>query len=136
MTETSTEKYQSDERAVSSREIPLGDGSALVLPNDGVPTQVANPTRAGWRTFVQAIVPTLLVINGALLALQAVLSSPEYSGYVPTWAWAAVNGGLLISAFLSKAIAQVMAAPGVNEWIKNHLPALAAIPLRKYEPKH
>lgn len=129
-----TDTYQSDERQILTNEIPLGDGSALVIPNDGVPTQVANPSRAGWRTFVQAILPTLLVINGALLALQGVLSSPEYSGYVPAWAWAAVNGGLLISAFLSKAIAQVMAVPGVNEWIKAHLPALAAIPLRKDEP--
>lgn len=127
---TATETYQADERTLSSAEIPQGDGSTVVIPNDGVPTQVANPSRTSWRTFTQAILPALVILNGMLLALQSVLNDPEYSAYVPAWAWAAVNGGLLISAFLSKVIAQVMAVPGVNEWIKTYLPGLAPIPLR------
>lgn len=125
-----TNTEPTDERQVSAEEYRLYDSSTLVIPNGGVPTQVANPSRTGWRTFTQAILPTLLLVNGALLALQGVLNQPEYSGYVPAWAWAAVNGGLLISAFLSKVIAQVMAVPGVNEWIEQHLPGLAAIPRR------
>lgn len=138
------ETEQVDERQLSTTTIPGAvvtdaasgttyEGEGLVLVNDGVPTQVANPKRAGWRTFVQALVTFLPLANGILLAVQLVLEQPDFAGYVPGWAFAVVNGGILLSAFVAKLVAQVMAAPGVNEWIKAHVPALAAIPLRAVE---
>lgn len=133
-------RTQTDERVLYTTVIPGAiltdeggvsvEHESIAFVNDGVPTQVANPKRAGWRTFTQALIAFLPLANGILLAVQLVLAQPDYSGYVPGWVFAVVNGGILISALASKLVTQVMAAPGVNEWIKAHVPSLAAIPLR------
>ena len=78
------DKVQSDTRVLVQNEYPQPDGSTLVVPNDGVPTQVANPGRAVIRTLVANVVGLIVLL--------------------PT-----INATL--------------------EWVKAHLPALAAIPL-------
>jgi hypothetical protein len=100
--------------------------------NEGVPTQVANPSRASWRTFVQAIIPTLLAINVALPLIQQFLvdngaSLEHYLGASYPIVLAGVNACVIILGLASKLIAILMANPVVNEWISKYLPFLAPI---------
>ena len=125
------DKVQSDTRVLVQNEYPQPDGSTLVVPNDGVPTQVANPGRAVIRTLVANVVGLIVLlptINATLAALQAFLT--EQTIYeIPAWVWLAVNGAAAACTFISLGITRLLAVPGVNEWVKAHLPALAAIPL-------
>jgi type II secretory pathway component PulF len=125
------DKVQSDQRVISQSEYEQPDGGTLVVPNDGVPTQVANPSRATLRTVVAvlvALVAALPTLNAVLASLQAYLSE-QTQVVIPTWVWLAVNGTAALLLFVSGLITRILAVPGVNEWIKSHLPALAAIPL-------
>lgn len=126
-----TLKIQSDQRVISTAVEIQPDGSTLVIPNDGVPTQVANPARATLRTVVAVLVSLVLALptlNAVLAALQAYLIE-QTSVEVPAWVWLAVNGTAALVVFVSGLITRVLAVPGVNTWIKAHIPALAAIPL-------
>jgi len=93
-----------------------------------MPTQVANPRRTSWRTFVQTLVALLPTTNAVLLSVQALISAPPYDAVVPGWVFASVNFAVVGVAFLAKAIAQVMAAPIVNVWIESYWPTLAPAP--------
>lgn len=125
------DRVQADQRIISTAEYDQADGSQLVIPNDGVPTQVANPGRATLRTVLAVIVGLVLAlptINAVLAALQAYLAEQTQVD-VPAWVWLAVNGSAALVLFISGLITRLLAVPGVNEWVKAHLPALAAIPL-------
>lgn len=124
---------QRDERVLVENEYPQPDGSTLVIPNDGVPTQVANPVRATLRTAVAVLVSLVLALptlNAVLAALQAYLSE-QGQVVVPAWVWLAVNGTAAAVVFISGLITRLLAVPGVNEFVKTHIPGLAAIPISK-----
>lgn len=125
------EPVQSDTRIITVGTYAQPDGSTLEVPNDGIPTQVANPGRAVIRTALAVLiglVAALPTLNGVLAALQAYLAE-QAEVVIPTWVWLAVNGTAALLLFVSGLITRVLAVPGVNEWVKAHLPALAAIPL-------
>ena len=125
------EKVQSDQRVLVVNEYPQPDGSTLEVPNDGVPTQVANPGRATLRTALAVLVglvAALPTLNATLAALQAYLSE-QAQVVIPAWVWLVVNGTAAVLLFISGLVTRLLAVPGVNEWVKTNLPALAAIPL-------
>jgi len=125
------EKVQSDQRVLVVNGYPQPDGSTLEVPNDGVPTQVANPGRATLRTALAVLVglvAALPTLNATLAALQAYLSE-QAQVVIPAWVWLVVNGTAAVLLFISGLVTRLLAVPGVNEWVKTHLPALAAIPL-------
>lgn len=126
-----TERIQLDQRVISQGEVALSDGSALVIPNDGVPTQVANPSRASLRTAVAAIVGLVLVLNPVLAIVIEVLRSLEPTFAIPPLVYVILNGIILVVTAIITLVTRVLAIPGVNEWIKNYLPWLAAIPVVK-----
>ena len=105
---------------------------ASVRANNGVPTQVANPQRASWRTYVQAVVGFLIGAN-VVLPIVALWLTTEQDGLAATLGpaypiiLAGVNFGILVLGLLSKLIAQLMAHPAVNGWIVQHLSWLAPI---------
>jgi hypothetical protein len=136
---------QTDERVLATTVIPGAivtdeDGlshtaDSLALVNDGVPTQVANPRRATLRTVVAVIVGlvlTLPLVNAFLLILQSELAAVT-AFEIPAWIWAAINISLAVVALVGGIVTRVLAIPGVNEWIKGHVPGLAAIPLKPVE---
>lgn len=125
------EKVQSDTRVLVVGEYPQPDGTVLEVPNDGVPTQVANPGRAVLRTAMAVLVglvALLPTINAVLAALQAYLAEQTYIELAP-WVWIVVNGAVAVSAFITVGITRLLAVPGVNDWIKSKMAWLAAIPL-------
>lgn len=106
-------------------------GNELVA-NVGVPTQVANPRRASWRTFVQAVIPFLVAVNVALPIIQTFLvdnidQAQQVLGPIYGYIVIAVNFAVIVFSLASKLIAILMAQPKVNEWIKAHLSFLAPI---------
>lgn len=122
-----------DERVIQSDEYADGDGigsSVFVIPNGSTPTQVANPRRTSWRTFIQSTIGGLIALNAALIVLGAFLAeAPDLAGavlgdyYGPVLA--IVNSAVVVGAFISKAVALIMADPKVNAWITAPLPILA-----------
>lgn len=125
------EKMQSDQRVVLVNSYDQPDGSTLEVPNDGVPTQVANPGRATLRTAVAVLVglvAALPTLNAILAALQGYLSE-QAQVVIPEWVWLAVNGTAALLLFISGLVTRLLAVPGVNDWIKARLSWLAAIPL-------
>jgi len=105
----------------------------LVTPgNAGVPTQVANPSRASWRTFVQSLLAGLAVLNIAvpIIAQFAIdngdsladLLGPAYPIVI-----AILNAIIAVGALVAKLIALLMANPIVNAFIVKHLSWLAPI---------
>jgi len=128
---------QQDERTVSTEVVPISPGSSLttLVANVGVPTQVANPSRASWRTFAQAVVPFLLVLNVALPIIQSFLveniaQAQQVLGPIYGYVVIGVNFAAIVVALGSKLIALLMANPTVNGWIKTHLSWLAPIPVQ------
>lgn len=125
------EKVQRDQRVLVTGEYAQLDGSTLEVPNDGVPTQVANPGRATLRTAVAVLVglvAALPTLNAILAALQDYLSQ-QAQVVIPEWVWLAVNGTAALLLFISGLVTRLLAVPGVNEWVKARLSWLAAIPL-------
>lgn len=106
---------------VQSDEIPAAPGT---------PTQVANPTRATIRTIVQNLVILLPLVNIVAAGIIDYLNT-QTSLAIPGWAFAVLNGVVAVTAFVIGLVARIMATPGVNEWIKAHLPFLAPIPVTK-----
>lgn len=111
---------------------PSDTPATIVLPNDGVPTQVANPRRTSWRSFVQAAVSFLLVVNSAALVLLPFVQDPENGlqaalGEVYPYLVGGLNVIVFVGATITKAAALLMANPVVNAWIGEHLPWLAPI---------
>lgn len=100
----------------------------LALP--GTPTQIANPIRTSIRTFIQNLVPTLVVlvplVNLTLVSLSGFLQQ-QTDLAVPGWVFVWVNGGIAVTSFLAALTARIMAVPGVAAFIARRLPWLAPI---------
>jgi hypothetical protein len=110
------------------------DEKQITPTNNGVPTQVANPSRASWRTFVQSLVSFLLVLNIAAGVLAAFLTSPDaadlrelISPDIYGWIVLILNGIVVVGSAVSKLVALLMANPTINAWITKHLSWLAPI---------
>lgn len=136
------EHVQTDERVLATTVIPgaivtdasglTHEADGLALVNDGVPTQVANPKRATLRTVVAVViglVVALPLINSFLLILQSELAKVT-AFEIPAWIYVSINVALAAVALVGGIVTRVLAIPGVNEWIKAHVPGLAAIPLK------
>lgn len=114
-----------DERVV----VPSAKGKAA---NSGVPTQVANPSRASWRTFWQSLIAFLASVNAVAVAVLGIINSnPTVASFLPAsllgWITLVANGVVVFGALLSKVAALIMADPAVNAWIEQYVPWLAAI---------
>lgn len=96
----------------------------------GTPTQVANPIRATIRTIVQNLVILLPLVNITAAGVIDYLNR-QTDLAIPAWAFAVLNGVVLVTSFVIGLVARIMATPGVNEWIKAHLAFLAPIPVTK-----
>lgn len=110
----------------------LEDERVVAAENVGVPTQVANPRRTSWRTFVQSAIGGLIALNALLATVAAFLAENSEAAAALLGEWFAptllvVNTGVAVGAFAAKLIAQIMANPIVNAWISTHLPWLAPI---------
>lgn len=100
----------------------------------GTPTQVANPGRAVARTAFAYIIGALVALPTINLALAAVQDELLNSGLdIPAWIWAALNGAIVVGGLVMALITRLLAVPGINEWVKQHIPALAAIPVKAAE---
>lgn len=94
-------------------------------------TQESNPRRAVLRTFVQTVIPALLILAlGVPEVIKIILAElgevmPES---VRLWMLAAAG----VTAGIASALAKIMALPMVNDWLrgKRALSGLAAAPDR------
>lgn len=106
------------------------DQKQVAIGNIGVPTQVANPRRASWRTIVQSIIGLLVVavplVNVVLGQISDYLQQ-QTDVAVPGWVWIVLNAGLAVTAVVSGLIARIMNTPGVADFIAKYLPFLAPI---------
>lgn len=96
----------------------------------GTPTQVANPVRTTVRTIVQNLIVLVPLVNAVALVLVGYLQE-QTDLVVPGWAFAVLNGVVLVTGLLIGGVTRIMAIPGVAEWIREKLPWLAAIPVKK-----
>ena len=114
---------------------PVEAGKVVVTSTTAepvLPTQVAHPWQSSWRTFVQAFIALVPLLNGIALAVQSAVTDSGLE--FPAWAWAVVNGAVVVTAFGTMLVTRVMNAPGVNGWIEAHARLLAPSPVSK--PKH
>lgn len=88
-----------------------------------VSTQESNPGRAVFRTFVAALLAFAPLVNGVLLAIQGWLT--DNTDIVPAEAAVWVNGILVAGLALVALVTRVLAVPGVNDWLRDHLAVLA-----------
>lgn len=144
--DASTDLVPVDEKIITITEHPMpgawpdAEPAMLVVTNEGVPTQVANPSRSSWRSFVQGLVGFLVVVNTALPIAQSWLAAEENTALLGALLGehylailAGVNVAVGVGAFLTKGVALFMANPRINEWITTHLPWLAPIPQKRVE---
>lgn len=114
--------------------LPTTDQKQVTLGNLGVPTQVANPRRATWRTVVQSIIGVLVVavplVNVVLGQINDYLRQ-QTDVAVPAWVWIVLNAGLAITALAAGLISRIMNTPGVADFIAKYLPFLAPIKATK-----
>lgn len=125
-----------DERIVSTSPVlnTEGEPSGLENINPGVPTQIANPSRASWRTFLQAVIPFLVMLNLLMPLIQQFLvdnieDATTILGPVYPYVVLGVNILVVLFSLVSKLIALIMANPTVNDWITKHLSFLSPIPV-------
>lgn len=88
-----------------------------------VSTQEANPGKATVRTLFAALVAFAPLVNGVLLAMQDWLQAN--TDVVPAELALWVNGVLVAGLALAALVTRVLAAPGVNDWLRKHLAVLA-----------
>ncbi len=98
--------------------LPLAQRGITEVAAHAVPTQVANPKRTTWRSVLQLLLALALALPWIIPIIL------EY--WSPTWLVAALAQVLAVQTVLVR----VMALPGVNQWLVDHFPALAAIPTR------
>lgn len=96
-----------------------------------VSTQEANPGRATVRTFFAALLAFAPLVNGVLLAVQGWVEANTDIIPVELAVW--VNGVLVAGLALVALVTRVMAAPGVNDWLRKHLAVLAPDSKGKHE---
>lgn len=112
-------KIAQPERILNQEVIDLGEGHEVVIPNNGVPTQVASPMQATKRTVaavVVALAVVLPIVNTILLIVQDELAKATDLS-VPAWVWATLNIAIALVAALAGIVTRVLAIPGVNEWV-------------------
>lgn len=126
--------------AVRSVALPVVTDQRQVTPgNFGVATQVANPRRTTWRTFLQAAIGLLIVavpLANAVLVQVAEFLKTQHDLVVPSWAFVAVNVGIGVSAFIIALVARIMVVPGVAAFIARYLPILAPVKTEAAGPRH
>lgn len=116
-----------DEKVIAPAEVVDGE---VVPENAGVPTQVANPTRASWRTVVQSIVGLLIIavpLTNVILSNVNDYLQQQTDVAVPGWVWVVLNGGLAVTAIVAGLITRIMNTPGAAAFIVKYLPFLAPI---------
>lgn len=112
-------KIAQPERILNNEVIDAGDGHEVVIPNNGVPTQIASPVQATKRTIAAVIVGlavVLPIVNTILLIVQDELMKVADLS-VPGWVWATLNIAIALVAALAGIVTRVLAIPGVNEWV-------------------
>lgn len=82
-----------------------------------VPTQVARPWRATWRTVVQVGLPAFLVLAGVLPEVLDVVAD-GMGDVLPAGfrAWLAAAAAVITAA--AGTLARVAAIPAVNDWLR------------------
>jgi|GEM_PF-2423722 len=88
----------------------------VAVASDAVPTQVANPRRTSWRTLLQLA----LAIFSALPQIIPIILGQ----WDPVWLSTTLAQVLAVQVVVTR----IMAIAGVNAWLTDHLPAIAAIP--------
>jgi hypothetical protein len=108
---------QMDEKII----VPPADGKPS---NAGVSTNVANPSRTSWISFVKSLFAFLVVLNIALPVIAQVLQSYPDAATVFGPLYLPILGGLnfavLVGAFFTKLISRLLAIPAVAEWTRLH----------------
>lgn len=96
-----------------------------------VSTQEANPGKAVNRTVFSAVLAFFPLVNGILLSIQSWLT--ESTDIVPAEMYGWVNGVLVACLALVALVTRVLAVPGVNDWLRDHLAVLAPDSKGKHE---
>lgn len=86
-------------------------------------TQELNPARAVNRTVLAAVLAFFPLINGILLAVQDWLT--QNTEIIPAELYGWVNGVLIAGLALVALVTRILAVPGVNDWLRDHLRILA-----------
>jgi hypothetical protein len=82
-----------------------------------VPTQVAKPWRATWRTVVQVGIPACIIMVGVLPeVLEVILDG--MGAYLPAEARATLAGAAAVITALAGTLARIAAIPRVNEALR------------------
>ncbi|GLU58561.1 hypothetical protein [Paenarthrobacter ureafaciens] len=82
-----------------------------------IPSQVANPWRAVWRTFWEVLVPAVLLVVTVGPAILNILAE-ELGTVLPAGFIAWLLGAATLLAALASAFARIAAIPRVNELLK------------------
>ena len=88
-----------------------------------ISTQESNPAKAVNRTVFAAVLAFFPLINGVLLSIQGWLA--ENTAIIPAELYAWVNGILVAGLALVALVTRILAVPGVNDWLRDHLRMLA-----------
>lgn len=82
------------------------------------------------RTFVQALIVLVPIVNLGALALADYLTEQTYVVVSPTF-FAGLNGIVVVTALIMGGVARLMAVPGVNDWLTKI--GLGSVPKRELE---
>lgn len=89
-------------------------------------TQVANPRRAALRTIVQSLLPLLVIVNAAAVAIVGYLTE-QTDVVIPGVVFVWLNAGIAGTSLVIGLVTRLMSVPGVDAWLARVLPALAAL---------
>lgn len=98
----------------TTAEIDLPD--LVAIASDAVPTQVANPRRTSWRTLLQL---AIAIFSALPQIIPIVLGQWD-----PVWLSTVLGQVLAVQLVVTR----IMAIAGVNAWLTENAPAIAAIP--------
>lgn len=77
---------------------------------------IVDKTQRAIRTFVQALVVLVPMVNGLAVAAIGYLNEQTYI-VVDGWVFLVLNGAVAVTAVVMGFVARLMAVPGVNEWL-------------------
>lgn len=118
------------ETVLASMVAPNGYTSATAVPVSVQPTQVRRPWRATLRTFVQALIPTILAL--ALVVPEVVKIILDETGEAMPEKFRLVLLGISGAvAAVAAILARVMAIPAVEMLLRRYIPGLSAAPKEK-----
>lgn len=86
-------------------------------------TQEQNPRSTVVRSTLLALVTALPIMNASLIIIVQELR--PYGEVVPGWVFAILNVGIIVTALFISIGTKIMALPGVNEWLRQHVPWLS-----------